>query len=644
MYKVRAWAHDTAHKSNFNPWADEKTKSEEDAPTVNDEEQQSRNGGAEQKKPKKPFVKRVVDNLKVIFLRSWLNAFLIFVPAGIAVHAAGINQNVDFALNAIAVIPLAGLLTFATESIAHRTSPTIAALMNVSFGNSVELIIFIIALMQNQIRIVQASLIGSVLANLLLILGMSMTLGGLKYQEQIYDSLVTQMSSSLLVLSSLSLLMPTVFHVSFSNQTLADEAVIKISRGTAIILLIIYCLYLTFQLKSHAYLYEGTPQHVIDEQTQPGILHRMNSSSSSSSSSTTRSTSVSTTSTAGSGSFKRRFKRKAKAKLGRRRHTKIEEEAAIEEEKQMSPEGPAPLPNDIAEASEENGDHQGRRVVMTESAEMEAVSSQRPTPATPAVGRRPFPVARGITSAIRAPPVFRTDSSAQSRARYPANQIRRFNSTPNMSTMAAQPGLENQYSAPVHTASGLSTSASTRAGPTEESEPPISLTTAIILLLASTALVAVCAEFMVSSIEHLVESSPLSEAFVGLIILPIVGNAAEHVTAVVVASKNKLDLALGVALGSSIQIALFITPLIVIIGWIADKGMSLYFTLFETVALFTSVFVVCFLCLDGRSNYLEGTLLCAAYIIIALGAYFFPDSEGQNSFVGGTSGAAKMLL
>jgi len=377
----------------------------------------------------------------------------------------------------------------------------------------------------------------------------------------------------------------------------------------------------------------------------------MNSTSSSSSSSTTRSTSVSTTSTVGSGSFKRRFKRKAKAKLGRRRHTKVEEEAAIEEEKDMSPEGPAPLPNDIGEASEGNGDHQDRRVVLTEPAEMEAVSSQRPTPATPAVdkaasavGRRPFPIARGITSAIRAPPVFRTDSSAQSRVRYPANQIRRFNSTPNMSTMAAQPGLENQYSAPVHTASGLSTSASTRAAPTEDSEPPISLTTAIILLLASTALVAVCAEFMVSSIEHLVESSPLSEAFVGLIILPIVGNAAEHVTAVVVASKNKLDLALGVALGSSIQIALFITPLIVIIGWIADKGMSLYFTLFETVALFTSVFVVCFLCLDGRSNYLEGTLLCAAYIIIALGAYFFPDSEGQNSFVGGTSGGAKMLL
>ena len=162
---------------------------------------------------------------------------------------------------------------------------------------------------------------------------------------------------------------------------------------------------------------------------------------------------------------------------------------------------------------------------------------------------------------------------------------------------------------------------------------------ALILLIGSTVLVAICAEFMVSSIEHLVESSPLSEAFIGLIILPIVGNAAEHVTAVVVASKNKLDLALGVSLGSSIQIALFITPIVIIIGWGLDKNMSLYFTLFETVSLFVSVFVVCFLCLDGKSNYLEGSLLCAAYIIIAVGAYFFPDSEGQSASTSGPGGS-----
>jgi calcium/proton exchanger cax len=179
----------------------------------------------------------------------------------------------------------------------------------------------------------------------------------------------------------------------------------------------------------------------------------------------------------------------------------------------------------------------------------------------------------------------------------------------------------------------------------EEGEAPMSQTASIMLLLASTALVALCAEFLVGSIEHLVENSPISEAFIGLIILPIVGNAAEHVTAVTVAAKNKLDLALGVALGSSIQIALFVTPFVVILGWILDKDMSLYFSLFETGSLFVATFIVNFLVswhipsllyssplalarqlktdmrssqvLDGRSNYLEGALLCACYVIIA---------------------------
>ncbi len=169
----------------------------------------------------------------------------------------------------------------------------------------------------------------------------------------------------------------------------------------------------------------------------------------------------------------------------------------------------------------------------------------------------------------------------------------------------------------------------------EEDAPAMSQMAAIILLLVSTGLIAICAEFLVGSINSLVDNSPLSEAFIGLIILPIVGNAAEHVTAVTVAAKNKLDLALGVALGSSIQIALFVTPFVVILGWILDKDMSLYFSLFETGSLFVATFIVNFLVLDGRSNYLEGALLCACYVIIAVGAYFFPDGQEQSSLTSG---------
>ncbi len=156
---------------------------------------------------------------------------------------------------------------------------------------------------------------------------------------------------------------------------------------------------------------------------------------------------------------------------------------------------------------------------------------------------------------------------------------------------------------------------------------------AVILLLITTGLVAACAEFLVSSIKDVTgESSNVSEIFIGLIILPIVGNAAEHVTAITVAMKNKMDLAIGVAVGSSIQIALFVTPLIVILGWIMDREMTLYFTLFETVCLFVSTFIVNFLVLDGRSNYLEGALLCAVYVIIAVVAFFYPSPDEASSW------------
>jgi Ca2+:H+ antiporter len=148
---------------------------------------------------------RVVKN---VLLSSWFNVLLVFVPVGIAAHFANLSPGVVFAMNAIAIVPLAGLLAHATESVASKLGDTIGALMNVTFGNAVELIIFIIALVKNEIRIVQAALLGSILANLLLILGMCFLFGGLRFREQIYNSTVTQMSACLLSLSVTSLLLP----------------------------------------------------------------------------------------------------------------------------------------------------------------------------------------------------------------------------------------------------------------------------------------------------------------------------------------------------------------------------------------------------------------------------------------------------
>jgi Ca2+:H+ antiporter len=220
--------------------------------------------------------------------------------------------------------------------------------------------------------------------------------------------------------------------------------------------------------------------------------------------------------------------------------------------------------------------------------------------------------------------------------------IRRTNSLPDR--------LHQTFSAPagpgrsITPARVLSSAVAENNQKSDGEDENISRTTAVFLLLISTGLVAVCAEFMVDSINAVVSSnSGLSEAFIGLIILPIVGNAAEHVTAVTVASKNKMDLAIGVAVGSSIQIALFVTPFVVLLGWCMGKEMSLYFTLFETVSLFVSAFIVNFLVLDGRSNYLEGALLCAAYVIIAVAAFFYPEVSEQSNLGGNAEAANRMV-
>jgi Ca2+/H+ antiporter len=141
---------------------------------------------------------------------------------------------------------------------------------------------------------------------------------------------------------------------------------------------------------------------------------------------------------------------------------------------------------------------------------------------------------------------------------------------------------------------------------------PASLT----LLLTASALVSISAFFLTDTIDAMVADTPLSEAFIGLIILPIAGNAAEHITAMTVASKNKMDLAIGVSVGSSIQIALCVTPAVVLLGWGMGKDMSLHFSLFETVTLVAAAGVVVVVILNGRTNYLEGWLLCACYVMV----------------------------
>ncbi|CAK7266905.1 hypothetical protein SEPCBS119000_002269 [Sporothrix epigloea] len=693
---------------------------------------------------------------KRVLLYSWLNVFLVFVPAGIIVGALpGLPPAVVFSINAIAIVPLAGLLGFATETVAYRMGDSIGALLNITFGNA------------GEIRIVQASLLGSILTNLLLILGMSFLLGGLRFREQIYNSTVTQMSACLLSLSVISLVLPTAFHASFKSTTQADKESLKISRGTSVILLLVYGIYLLFQLKSHAYMYQSTPQHIIDEESTPGPaagwLDTSSSDDSSSTSSdsdtsghsrgtmkkrmrrvirggrrrkssmassdtaesifagTTRTPSFSAAVAGGGDSVhasedlsgrpslfprltpdmneddvdeketashrhKKRERRRSRYRKGRGKLGHLHGDQDLEREDvilETAEGGAAPIamttglaypvlvngntstatiflaeptanaPNEsfaagytsgeprrrdfaIADPSrggastvDEFGNPTGSAAAELASARrafnLRAMSSLRPVAKSFAPTVFTQPAGAPLTDSVRSGPI--------PRIRY---GIRHTNSLPDPLSQQYQfrpPGAMLPSQIP---SGGFRVKSSNNLHIDDDNSDDLRATmsrkAAILLLLVTTGLVAVCAEFMVSSINGLVATSSVGEVFIGLIVLPIVGNAAEHVTAVMVAMKNKMDLAIGVAVGSSIQIALFMTPLVVILGWIMDRNMTLYFTLFETVCLFVSTFIVNFLVLDGRSNYLEGALLCTTYVIISLVAFFYPKPEDASSW------------
>lgn len=519
------------------------------------------------------------------------------------------------------------------------------------------------------------------------------------------------MSACLLSLSVISLVLPTAFHASFNNEEKADLMSLKISRGTSVILFLVYIIYLLFQLKSHAYMYESTPQHIVDAEAIPGPAAGWLDSSSSSDDSSS-SSSDSDDSSRSRDTMRRRMRKVLRSR--RRTKSSTASQDGFEKDTRSSSFGTnntSPQDETYSEASSakppffprmpsdnavedvidedesythgkrhrkhrkwrkkarkhranEPGDGQRhdetgadghghnapRRVdfavvnpngpaaaavepaTAEELAEMEAGEGSAP--------KRPaFQALRGMSVRNLAPSVFvqkpepnelqPVPSGSVPRVRY---GIRRTNSLPDRlhQQQFRAPGGLLPAQVPL---TPFRTGTVPIAGETEDEED-VHLTrgASVILLLITTGLVAACAEFLVDSIKEVIETTSVKEMFIGLIILPIVGNAAEHVTAVTVAMKNKMDLAIGVAVGSSIQIALFVTPLIVILGWIMDKDMSLYFTLFETVCLFVSAFIVNFLVLDGRSNYLEGALLCAVYLIIAVVAFFFPDAGDASQY------------
>ncbi|GAB0496527.1 hypothetical protein MMPV_007839 [Pyropia vietnamensis] len=385
---------------------------------------------------------------------SPMNALLVFVPLGIAAGLLDWSQTLVFLFNFLGVIPLAMILGRATEDIAAHTNQTIGGLINATFGNAVELILSFSALKQGKLDVIRDTLVGSVLSNLLLVLGASFFFGGLVYREQEVLAAVAEANGDLLSFSMFGFVLPAIFSLALMSNTTIGETKrelveARFSLFTAVVLLAMYILYLVFQLYTHAELYAE-----VEEEANPDV-----------------------------------------------------------EAGGSAPDGP------IGDAAA-------------------AVSS----PLEP-------------------------DSSA--------------------------------------------------------SEAVASLPMASAILVCAVVVVSICSEFVVGSIEGFSRAAGLGESFIALVLLPIIGNAVEHWAAVVTAVKDKMDLSIGIACGSSVQIALFVAPVMVIVSWFAGAArLTLNFHLFETVCLVMSVQVVTMTMRDSRTNWLEGSVLLCCYLIIA-SAFFF---------------------
>lgn len=434
-----------------------------------------------------PF-KTFTDVCMTALKSSPVNWLLLFIPLGILSEKLSFGPTVIFTTNFFAIIPLASLLAYATEELGESLhNDSIAGLLNATFGNAVEVIVSVIALRENQITVVQASMLGSILSNLLLVLGSCFIVGGLRYKEQFFNQTAAQTMGSLLAVSVMALLLPAAFYLSLPKDTNhLNDKILDLSRGTSVVLLFVYALYMVFQLKTHSYLFSEDSNNNNDIEIQ--------------------------------------------------------------------------ISNDIiANQNDEHDDNDIENEYENDSPDQ----------------------------------FYGSSASTNHRHSLSINRPKSIYDVDNRP----------------HT--------------------PLSPISAIFILFLSTIFVSICADYLVGTIDEIVETSGLSKTFIGLIIIPIVGNAAEHVTAIYVAYRNKMDLAIGVAIGSSLQIAIFVTPFLVLVGWVMDVPMSLYFSMFETAVIFVSVFITNSLILDGSSNWLEGVLLIATYFIIGISFFLFPDTLGE---------------
>lgn len=354
---------------------------------------------------------------------AWLNVLLLAVPVAIVLHTTGGSPFLIFIFAALAIVPLAGILGDSTEALSEYAGPSVGGILNATMGNATELIIGFFALRAGHIEVVKASLAGSIIGNLLLVLGLAIIAGGWNRQHQTFSRVAAGTNTTMLFLAVAALVLPAVFDLAvYGNLEHEGLRIEQLSLWTSAVLILIYGISFLFVLRTHRGLFT-----------------------------------------------------------------------------------PAKSEDDLGEKG---------------------------------------------------------------------------------STMSKK--------------------------------------RALLSMAAATLLIAYLSEMLVGEIDAVTRALGWTELFVGVIVVAIVGNAAEHSTAILMARRNKMDLTFTIAVGSSTQIALFVAPVLVFASLALGRPMTLVFNAFEIVAVALSVLVVEMISSDGETNWFEGAQLLALYVMLGVAFYFVP--------------------
>ncbi|TFK75224.1 hypothetical protein BDN72DRAFT_885999 [Pluteus cervinus] len=496
---------------------------------------------------------------RLIVLGSWLNILLAFIPiTGILTSVKPGERGFIFTFCILSMIPLVKLHDIATRDLAIRIGGSKTGLLNASMSNIVSMVVAISALRNCQLRVVQSSLIGSMLSKLLLVLGLCFFAGGLRFTEQGFDVAATQLHSSLLSISVGAVLLPAAYHfaLSGSSNTLPVRQlhdILHMSHGVSLVLLLIYAAYLLFQLWSHTHLYK-------DSDTKSNRL----------------SLRVPDT--------PRIFRQDS-------RFTLRKEKGILDS---PTPSSTCRLPRPL-------------HLSLNPS-----IWSCETTSA-----RSELMLEKPVFS-----PNFEQTIRSVTRESLLSDQVEQ-------ATNSTEPHGCN--SIPL-TPAVSATSGTVFSGPPESNqlatsmkEPQFAWPLTILSMITLTVAVAVTADWMVTSMDGI--SHTISKEWASLILLPAVSALAECTTAVNVSVKDQLSLSISVAVGSTIQTALFVIPSMVILAWTMGHPLSLLMDPFESLVLYISVQTMAYVVADGKSNWLEGLILICLYIIIAVSFWFYPQNE-----------------